>query len=246
MKITVVTPCLNAEKTIQNTAESVLNQSYQDIEYIIIDGKSDDKTVEILERYKSDLRVKIISERDNGLYNAMNKAIQICSGEYIIFMNSGDSFCDNNVITDLVPHLNADIVYGNAIRVFQNQIIRETYRGKYKVTCMLLMGRMMCHQSVFTKTSIMRQYGFDEQYRICADYDFIVRAKKNKCSMNYIDRDVCNFDNIVGISSQLENYDLMRMEDDKSLKRNMPFLYSLVCLPKRIYREIYDAFVRGK
>lgn len=246
MKITVVTVCLNAEKTIQNTIESVLNQTYQDIEYIIMDGKSTDKTVEIVEKYKNDSKINFISEKDNGLYNAMNKATKTSSGEYIVFLNSGDTFCDNTVIADLVPYLHADIVYGNAIRIYKNQKVRETYRGKYKLICMLLMGKMMCHQSVFAKTSIMRQYGFDEQYKICADYDFIVRAKKNKCSMEYIDRDVCIFENIEGISSQLENYDYMRMEDDKCLKKNMPFLYGIIYLPKEIYRLFYDTFMRGK
>ena len=127
MKITVVTVCLNAEKTIQNTIESVLNQTYQDIEYIIMDGKSTDKTVEIVEKYKNDSKINFISEKDNGLYKAMNKATKISSGEYIVFLNSGDTFCDNTVIADLVPYLHADIVYGNAIRIYKNQKVRDTY-----------------------------------------------------------------------------------------------------------------------
>ena len=183
MKVTVVTVCLNAEKTIQKTIESVLNQNYQDIEYIIMDGQSRDGTIDIIKRYQGDLRIKLISEKDTGLYNAMNKATQISSGRYICFLNSGDCFCDNSVITDIVPFLDADIVYGNVIRSFQNQKVRETYAGKYKLMRMLMMGKMMSHQSIFTKTNIMQKYRFDEQFRICADFDFIVRAKKNKCSM---------------------------------------------------------------
>ena len=246
MKITVVTVCLNVEKTIQNTMESVLNQTYQDIEYIIMDGRSSDRTVEIIKAYQNDTRIKFVSERDTGLYNAMNKATQMSTGDYIVFMNSGDVFYDNTVIADLVPHLDADIVYGNTIRVYPNQEIRETYHGRYKVIRMLLMGKMMCHQSMFTKTSVMQRYGFDEQYSICADYDFVVRAKKNKCSMRYVDRDVSMVDSVEGISSQLKNYDCMRMEDDRSLKRNMPFLYGIICLPKGIYRCIYDTFIMKK
>ena len=240
MKVTVVTVCLNAEKTIQKTIESVLNQNYQDIEYIIMDGQSRDGTIDIIKRYQGDLRIKLISERDTGLYNAMNKATQISSGRYICFLNSGDCFCDNSVITDIVPFLDADIVYGNVIRSFQNQKVRETYAGKYKLMRMLMMGKMMSHQSIFTRTNIMQKYRFDEQFRICADFDFIVRAKKNKCSMKYIDRDICIVDNIEGISSQKENYNLMRFEDDKSLKKNMPFWYVIIYLPKNIYRYIRD------
>lgn len=240
MKITIVTVCLNAEKTIKKTIESVLNQSYSNIEYLIIDGKSNDKTIEIIKGYMMDSRIIFVSEKDKGLYNAMNVAIQMSSGDYIIFMNSGDVFCDNKVIADFIQYMYADIVYGNAIRNFQDGSKRETYKGKYKLLCMLLMGRMMCHQAVFTKTVIMKQYGFDEQYRICADYDFILRAKKDKCNMCYINRDVCIVDNVEGISSQKSNYYTMRTEDDRSLKKNMPLLYNLIILPKKVYRIIHD------
>lgn len=246
MKITVVTVCLNAEKTIKNTIESVLNQTYKNIEYIIIDGQSSDRTMEVIVRYKSDSRIVIVSEKDNGLYNAMNKAIRLSLGDYIIFMNSGDVFSDNEVVACFVKCLNSDIVYGNAIRVFQNKNVKETYKGKYKLLLLVLKGRMMCHQAVFTKTTIMKQYEFDEQYIICADYDFIVRAMKYKCSMNYVDRDVCIVDNVEGISSQNSNYDMMRMEDDKSLKKNMPLLYGLIILPKKIYRIVHDNLIFGK
>lgn len=240
MKITVVTVCLNAEKTIQKTMESVLSQTYQNIEYIIMDGNSSDRTVKIVKKYQADSRIKLISEKDNGLYNAMNKATEVSSGSYIIFLNSGDYFHDNFVIADMIPYLDSDIVFGNVIRIFQNQEVKEIYEGKYRLMKMLLSGKMMSHQSIFTKTSVMQKYKFDEQFKICADFDFIVRAKKNKCSMKYINRDVCKVDNIEGISSQIENYNLMRMEDDKSLKENMPFWYVVIYLPKNIYRYMHD------
>lgn len=246
MKITVVTVCLNAEKTIETTMLSILGQTFQDIEYLIVDGKSSDGTLDIVDRYKNDNRVRLFSEKDSGLYNAMNKAIDLCTGDYIIFMNSGDVFCDDKVIEDMLPHLqeDRDLVYGNVIRKTLNGNMLEKYHGRYKLMCLLLMGKMMSHQALFTKSDIMRQYMFDEQYKITADYDFIVRAKKNKCSIAYIDRTVCIVDNIEGISAQDSNYDLMREEDDRSLKKNMPFFFYILYIPKAIYRFIYDVLLR--
>lgn len=238
MKITIVTVCYNAEKTIETTIQSVLNQTYKKIEYLIVDGKSNDGTLDVINKYKKDKRVKIVSEKDGGLYNAMNKALNYSSGEYIIYMNSGDIFCDSRVVEDMLPYLTYDLVYGNAIRKTPNGDRLEKYHGKFKIIMLLLMGRMMSHQSLFTKTEIMKRYKFDERFKICADYNFVVRAKRNKCSMKYIDRTVCIVDNVEGISSQIKNYDVMRAEDDISLKENFPFVYSLIKMPKEIIRSI--------
>lgn len=236
MKITIVTVCLNAEKTIELTLQSILRQTYREIEYLIIDGKSNDRTLDIIDKYADDKRIRLLSEKDSGLYNAMNKSIDLCTGEYIIFMNSGDVFCDEKVLEDIVPYLRSDLVYGNVIRKTKNGNVLEKYHGKYRIMSLLLMGRMMSHQCLFTRADIMRQYKFDEQFKICADYDFIVRTKKNKCSMKYIDRNVCIMDNIEGISSQIRNLDLMRSEDDRSLKNHFFLLYYFIKLPKEIIR----------
>lgn len=236
MKITVVTVCLNVEKTIELTMQSVLGQTFQDIEYLIIDGKSNDKTLDIVNKYVGDKRIHLFSEKDSGLYNAMNKAIDISTGDYIIFMNSGDIFCDARVLEDIVPHLCADLVYGNVIRKTQDGDRLEKYHGRWKLMSLLFMGKMMSHQTVFTKLDIMKKYRFNEQFKICADYDFIVRAKKDKCSMTYVDRTVCIMDNIEGISAQVENMDRMRSEDDRSLKENYKVYYYILKIPKEIVR----------
>lgn len=236
MKITVVTVCYNAEKTIENTIKSVLSQTYADIEYLIIDGDSKDKTLSIICKYLSDERVKLISEKDSGLYNAMNKAIDYSTGSYIIYMNSGDIFNDCAVLEDISPYLQYDLVYGNAIRKTSAGDKLEKYNGKYKLMYLLLIGKMMSHQALFTKLDIMRQYQFDERFKICADYDFVVRTMRNHCYMKYIDRVVCVVDNTEGISSRISNYDLMRKEDDKSLMENFMYLYLLMKLPKGIVR----------
>ena len=237
MKITIVTVCLNVENTIEVTMQSVLGQTFREIEYLIIDGKSSDGTLDIINKYMNDGRIRLLSEKDSGLYNAMNKAIELSTSDYIIFMNSGDVFCDNHVLEDMVPHLHTDLVYGNVIRKTQDGDRLEKYHGKHKLMCLLLIGRMMSHQALFTKSDIMKQYKFNEQFKICADYDFIVRAKKNGCSMTYIDRTVCIMDNIEGISAQVENMDRMRSEDDRSLRENYKFYYYILKIPKGIVRH---------
>lgn len=238
MKLTVATVCFNAEKTIEATIKSVLDQTYQNIEYLIIDGRSTDRTLELIGKYQTDSRVRVISERDSGLYDAMNKAASVCSGEYILYMNSGDLFADRRVLGDVVPCLDADIIYGNVIRIRQDGKHLEKYEGKHVVMRLLLMGRMICHQGMFTRADLMRAYRFNEQYTITADYDFVVRAHKNKCSMRHVDRTVAIVDSVEGISSRTENNDIMRREDDRSLRENFPVWYYLIKLPKEFVRGL--------
>lgn len=246
LKITVVTVCLNAVDTIAATIESVLGQTYENLEYLIMDGMSADGTQEIIRRYEDDERVRAVFERDSGLYNAMNKGLALCSGQYILYMNSGDLFYDEKVIEDMVPHLNADLVYGNTLRHTRQGEKLEKYYGRHKLMWLLLSGRMMSHQSLFTRTDIMRAFRFDEQYRISADYDFVVRAKKNGCSIKYVDRTVSVMDNMKGISAQIGNYDIMRMEDDRSLRRNYTCIYYLIKIPKGFVRAVRRIYERRK
>lgn len=237
-KISVVTVCYNAETSIEETIKSVLAQTYTDIEYIVIDGASTDNTMGVINRFSHCNYLRIVSEPDSGLYNAMNKAIRMAQGDYIIFLNSGDVFCDKGVLLDIAPYLSTDIVYGNVRRKKYNGDVIEKYPGKRRVLWLLLQGKMVSHQVIFTRTEIMRKYGFDESYTITADFDFLTRAVRDRCSLQYVDRDVSVMENRWGISAQKENIDIMRAEDDRSLKTNFPFLYSLIILPKMIVRLI--------
>lgn len=238
IKISVVTVCLNTVDTIVNTIESVLCQTYENIQYVIMDGQSTDGTLEKIQQYENNPKVKVISEKDSGLYNAMNKGIDVCSGDYIIFLNSGDVFVDNTVIADVVEQMTVgvDIFYSNVIKIYENESVVEKYPGKYTVFKLLMMGKMPCHQGIFASTSILSKYRLDESYRICADFDFLLRCVCNHVKMQYLDVDVSVVDCVLGISSQNTNLDKMRAEDDRSIRKNYPLMYYLMWIPKKIVR----------
>lgn len=235
--ITVVTVCYNSEDTIEETMQSVLCQTYADKEYLIIDGNSSDRTMDIVRKYDTCDCIRAISEPDSGLYDAMNKSLGMAKGDYVIFLNSGDVFCDKNVLQDMSAHLTEDIVYGNVIRRKHNGDIVEKYPGKHKLFWLLLQGKMVSHQVLFTKTDVMRKYGFDESYKITADFNFLVRAVHDKCTLRYVDRNVSIMENREGISARPENLNIMRAEDDRSIKEYFPFLYYVLKPVKAFARK---------
>lgn len=227
-KISVVTVCFNAQDTIRETIDSVVSQEECHIEYLIQDGASTDETINIIKEYQDKYPIKLVSEKDAGLYDAMNRAVARATGEYVIFMNSGDVFCDKSVLKNIEPLLNSDIVIGNVIRLNEKGQIREGYAGKHTVFRLLLSGRMPCHQVMFSRRALLLGLPFDLSYSICADFDFTVRCVKRKSSIQYADIDISRVDCVNGISSQRENLAEMRSQDDRSLKENFPMWYSVM------------------
>lgn len=164
IKISVVTVCLNTANTIKETVNSVLEQSYGNLEYVIVDGMSTDGTLEIIREYERSCGVKVISDKDSGLYNAMNKGIDLCSGDYILFLNSGDILADKHVVENAAAQICGrvadqadegsvlpDLVYGNVIKIYEDKTVTEKYPGKYTVFKLLMMGRMPCHQGILRR-----------------------------------------------------------------------------------------------
>lgn len=227
-KITIVTVCLNVEDSIEETILSVVNQTYQNVEYIIQDGGSTDNTLNIVNKYKEKYKINLYSEKDTGLYNAMNRAIGHATGDYILFLNSKDVLYNDRVLEDIVTSMQADIVMGNVIRVKEQGEVIETYGNRNKVFFMLLSGRMPCHQVIFAKRELLLELGFQERFSICADFDFMVRCCKKRCSMKWIDINVSKVDCITGISSQEDNLWKMREQDDQSIKENYPVWYQIL------------------
>lgn len=181
-KFSVITVTYNAESVLEDTIQSVISQTYHRVEYIIIDGASKDSTLSIIHRYK-DRITKVISEPDKGLYDAMNKGMQQAAGDYLCFLNAGDSFHADNTLQQIVHTITGnelpDVLYGETALV-NNE--RHFLRMRRLSTPEVLtwksfkQGMLVCHQAFFAKRSLTESY--DLQYRFSADFDWCIRVMK--------------------------------------------------------------------
>lgn len=171
--VSVITVVKNAQDFLEETVESVVCQTYPHVEYIVIDGASTDGTMGIIRKYEARISV-LLSEPDNGVYDAMNKAVLVARGEWINFMNAGDSFADNNVIEKAVEVFddNSDLVFGDAYIFDANmtQLVKADFSKN------LFLETPFCHQSLFTRRDVLRECCFNTTYLVLADYDFILRC----------------------------------------------------------------------
>lgn len=195
MKISIITVVYNNEVTIRQAIESVLNQSYPNIEYIIIDGNSKDNTVSIIEEYKNRLGC-FITEPDKGLYDAMNKGIQAATGDVIGILNSDDLYQDLDVIMDVMHQFDndakLDILYGDLVYVKSddtNKIVRN-WKSKGYYNRFFENANVPPHPSLFVKSKVYNEAGlFDLDYKIAADYEFMLRIfKKYMFNSKYLNR----------------------------------------------------------
>lgn len=199
-KISIITVCYNACKVIEKTIESVLAQSYPDKEYIIIDGGSTDGTVDIIKKY-SDKISYWVSEPDKGIYDAMNKGIDAATGDWINFMNAGDTFVEDRTLELVADRIestqSADIVYGDTIKAYKYG------KKECKPLQLRLMARhiVFCHQSSFVRTELMKKDKFSLKYKIAGDYDFFYRQYTANRAFAYIPIPVAVYDAESGISS---------------------------------------------
>lgn len=204
LKISIVTVCLNAEAVIRRAIESVTQQTYGEIEYIVIDGASRDNTMKEIERFRSVITT-IVSERDDGIYDAMNKGLSLATGEVIYFLNSDDRLYDANVIAEVMQKFSADdsldLLIGN-VAVEQENTNGEIIRpGKACNRRKELYNSGFCHQGLFTRSAVFQRAGnFDTRYKIVADYDWMLRACEDTTSQSW-DRNVAYFD-VKGYGSQ--------------------------------------------
>ena len=179
-KISVITVSFNSAKTIRNTIESVLSQDYQHIEYIVIDGGSTDGAVDIVQEYGNRI-TKVISESDNGIYDAMNKGIRAATGDVIGFINSDDYYPVSDVLTNVMQVFTEesyDICYGDLCYVDQNktnEIVRYWKSSKY-IAGSFRNGWCPPHPTFFVRRNIYEHYGmFDLDYKIAADFELMMR-----------------------------------------------------------------------
>lgn len=178
MKVSIITVCYNSSRTISKTIESVLGQTYNNIEYIIIDGNSSDDTIKIIKEYSNKIS-KWISEPDNGIYDAMNKGISLATGDIIGILNSDDIYFNEKVIervVDIFHKTKSDLIYGNIQYVNENNQVVRSWKSKNYKRGSFLKGWHPPHPSLFVKAHIYHNYGlFDSNYKIAADFDLMLR-----------------------------------------------------------------------
>lgn len=217
MKYSIITINYNNKDGLKKTIESVIHQSYKDFEYIVIDGGSTDGSIDVIRQYANKINYWV-SEPDRGIYHAMNKGIEQAHGEYLNFMNSGDYFHNSNVLTDICPHLSADIVEGNLYNIFSNKHSLQ-YRDKIP-TMHLFYSASLSHQACFIKKCLFQNNKFDENYKIISDWVFFIETIvfQNK-SYLYVPINVVEFEGN-GISATAEN--LNKNERDEYLNKRLP------------------------
>lgn len=211
MKISVVTVCFNAADLIEKTISSVAEQTYPDVEYIVIDGKSTDATTDIIRKY-SDSISYWVSEPDNGIYDAMNKGISAATGDYIIFMNAGDSFTDSTVLEKVVPYLGSHtIVSGRWNRCYSDGKVKQAAPKK---TESLKVEMPICHQATFIRLPYHKDNPFDTSFKLSADYDFFYKAWRHGETFSYLDETIVDFIEAEGAST--DNITTSVMEREKA------------------------------
>lgn len=178
-KISIVTVVFNGEKYIARTIESVISQTWDQIEYIIIDGLSTDRTLEVVGCFEGVDR--LISEPDSGLYDAMNKGLKAATGDYIWFLNSGDQIYANDTVEKMLGGLEEmpDIIYGGTMIIDEEQ--NEIGDRRLKPPDLLTwrsfrQGMVVCHQSIIVRRELAPEYNLE--YRLSADIDWAIRATK--------------------------------------------------------------------
>lgn len=192
MKISIITVCYNSAKTIEDTILSIKEQTYPNIEYIVIDGLSKDNTLEIVQKYNDVVSV-LVSEKDNGLYDAMNKGISLATGDVVGILNSDDLFCDNQAIEKVMNIFNQDpnldSVYADIYYVNQNdtnKIVRKWRTGKQRK---FSNGWHPAHPTFYVKKEIYNKYGsFNLKYKLASDFEIMLRFLENhKISTKYLE-----------------------------------------------------------
>lgn len=261
-KISVITIALNDINNIEKTLDSVINQTYESLQYIIIDGKSSDGTKEFIEnkiknisniieeinnddiyhlkavkRNNKNFTFEFISQKDSGIYYAMNKGVDLASGKWCNFMNCGDRFYTNNTISNIIDKIqnNSIVIYGNTEMVYDNansKILLASHNHKFH--------HKFVHQSSFIDTSIIKKYKFDTRFKIAGDTNLLTMLYNNGYKFQYIDETISNF-NLDGVSGKL-SYQMFKEDCIIGYKYNK--LYPLFTTIKHLFNDIPRYIIR--
>ncbi len=247
MKVSIITITYNSATTVKNTIESVIQQTYPNIEYIIVDGNSSDNTLHVVNQFKDKIST-LVSEKDNGLYDALNKGISLATGDIIGVLHSDDFYTNNSVIANIVKTItkhNADAAYADLYYVDKNDtntIFRKWKSGNYKHG-LFLNGWMPPHPTFFAKRKCYEQFGgFNLNLVSAADYELLLRfIHKHKIKLAYLPEFIIKMR--VGGKSNVSLYNRLRAnnEDRKAWKINglTPRFYTLYFKPLRKIIQLF-------
>lgn len=255
MKVSIITITYNSAATLKETIESVVNQTYSNIEYIIVDGLSQDNTLSIVNNYKDKIS-KVVSEKDKGLYDALNKGINLATGDLVGILHSDDFYTHPQVIEHVVKALqedNADAVYADLYYVDRNdtsKIFRKWKSGHYKHG-MFYKGWMPPHPTFFAKKSCYQKFGmFNLNFNSAADYELLLRLiHKHQIKLAYLPEFIIKM-RVGGKSNQsFSNRLKANQEDRKAWKVNdlKPKFYTLYVKPlRKIVQFFYNQDISKK
>ena len=183
-KFSIITVTFNADKVLEKTIQSVISQTYRNMEHVIVDGGSKDHTLDIVKKYQEHIG-PVISEPDKGLYDAMNKGIRMATGDYLCFLNAGDELHDKETLQHLVLTLKGkdwpDVIYGETAIVDENGSflhMRRLSTPEQLTWKSFKQGMLVCHQAFLPKRELALKHLYDLQYRFSADFDWCIRIMK--------------------------------------------------------------------
>jgi glycosyltransferase involved in cell wall biosynthesis len=250
-KISVITINFNNKLGLEKTIQSVISQPLfkEHIEYIIIDGGSNDCSVETIKEFEGSIHFWV-SEKDGGIFYAMNKGLQKATGEYVIFMNSGDVFCNNLIDKRFIDSLNTQLVYGNYY--LESELPKNLCKQTETIDFAYLLGKTICHQALFMQRDLCVKYPFEYQFNIIGDWIQLFKIMKNENpSIKYVNQVICIYD-IEGLSIQQNDKRLLQRAEFLSLNYGAWELETLKKLGRLRSRDFYfwvmnsvDSYKRG-
>ncbi len=242
-KISIIIVCYNSGKTIEETLKSIINQTYRNRELIIIDGLSKDNTLEIIKKYNDNIDL-LVSEKDSGIYDAMNKGLKLAKGEWVIFMNTGDSFYDNSSLESIIERANPydDVIYGNSVIHYNNSLFIVCPKPLKSIENN---GLPFCHQCVLVKNSTLKKYSiiFDLNYKYVADYKMFYTLYSLGCKFSYHNVNVAIYDITDGLTANNKRKCLK--EQYSVINRKPSFLMELKWIATSVINKaLPDYFVK--
>lgn len=233
MIVTIITVCRNHAQELERTIRSVESQTWQEKEYLVIDGASTDDTLDVIKAHEASI-TRWVSEPDQGIYDAMNKGVKMAQGEWVIFMNAGDTFAGDDTLQRVFGNpLDADVIYGDVIKgelVKKAEAPRNAHRMFY------------CHQSAFVRTSCLREFPFDIRHRMSADFKQVKQLFLSGKRFRQLDFPVANFDT-QGVSNRNRSAGLY---DNIQVIRETDRLWEQVRLLPRLWITYLICRIRGK